>query len=418
MDKIIEKKGRSLRFWLLTGSAVIGLLTLLIVSLLAGNRKEISLSSDRITISEVTFGNYQDQIPVLGQVEPVHTRLLDAVVGGRVEEKLVEPGSFVKAGQPLLRLSNTSLQLDFMQRETQIVEQMNNLRNIRITLELNKRQLEDQLLQLDADFIRVERQFKIDERLCKEKVISVLEYENSRTQYEMLVKRRKLLIESQQRENDFRNSQLHRIDEAIQLMERNLNAIKKNLEQLTLRAPIAGQLTALEAEIGETKNAGQNLGRIDRLDSFKVRAQVDEHFLTRLKAGQRASFDLSGKQHALQVVRVLPEVTDGQFSVDLSFTSRVPASDIRRGQTLQLRIALGEQKAALLLPAGGFYQSSGGQFVYVVDHANKARKKTVVLGRQNPRMIEVISGLEKADRVITSGYESFDNADIIHIKSR
>lgn len=416
MDKIIAKKGRKWYVWALLGLTLIGLATLLIQSFMASQHKTITVAASRITISEVKYGDYQDQIPVLGQLEPVHTRLLDAVVGGLVEERFAEPGAFVKAGQPLLRLSNTSLQLDFMQRETQIVEQMNNLRNIRITLELNKRQLEDQLLQLDAELIRVERQFKIDSRLFNEKVIPAIDYENSRTQYDMLLKRRKLLQESQARENDFRNSQLHRIDAGIQMMERNLTAIRRNLEQLTLRAPISGQLTALDAEIGQTKTAGQNLGRIDRLDSFKVRAQVDEHFLTRLKAGQLASFDLNDQRFDMLVYRVLPQVSGGQFAVDLSFTSALPAEAMLRGQTLQLRIALGEQKKALLLPAGGFYSSSGGQYVYVIDNHNEARKRAVVLGRQNPRMIEVVDGLEVGEKVITSGYEGFDQASLIRIE--
>jgi len=415
MDKIIVKKRRSWQFWALSVTAVAGLATLLVLGFSGSSEKTVSIPASRITLGEVVFGDYQDQIPVLGQVVPVHTRLLDAVVGGLVEERFVEPGAFVKKGQPLLRLSNTSLQLDFMQRETQIVEQMNNLRNIRITLELNKRQLEDQLLQIEADFNQTERQFRIDSRLYTDKVISSLDFENSKNRYDMLVKRRKLLLESQSRENDFRNSQLHRIDAGILMMERNLNAIRQQLEQLTLTAPISGQLTALDAEIGQTKTAGQNLGRIDRLDSFKVRAQVDEHFLTRLKAGQKASFELNGKTYDLLVFSVLPQVNGGQFAVDLSFVSAIPSEEIIRGQTLQLRIALGEQKKALLLAAGGFYSSSGGQYVYVVDASNKARKRAVVLGRQNPRMIEVIEGLEAGEKVIISGYENFEQADILNI---
>ncbi len=415
MDKIIAQKGRKWYVWLLFVLAVAGLTGLVMLSFFASQQKTISIAASRITITKVSFGDYQDQIPVLGQLEPVHTRLLDAVVGGLVEERFAEPGVFVQAGQPLLRLSNTSLQLDFMQRETQIVEQMNNLRNIRITLELNKRQLEDQLLQLEAELIRTERQFKIDSRLFNEKVIPAIDYENSRTQYEMLLQRRKLLQESQARENDFRNSQLHRIDAGIQMMERNLLAIRRNLEQLTIRAPISGQLTTLEAEIGQTKTAGQNLGRIDRLDSFKVRAQVDEHFLTRLKAGQHASFELNGQHYKLLVFRVLPQVSDGQFAVDLSFTDKLPAEALLRGQTLQLRIVLGEKKKTLLLPAGGFYSSSGGQYVYVVNKQNEARKRAVVLGRQNPRMIEVISGLEAGEQVITSSYDGFEQAAILRI---
>lgn len=416
MDKVIAKKAKKWYFWVLLGSIGIGLLGLLIFSYLASQQKTISVSASRITISQVSFGDYQDQIPVLGQLEPVNTRLLDAIVGGLVEERFVEAGAFVRAGQPLLRLSNTSLQLDFMQRETQIVEQMNNLRNIRITLELNKRQLEDQLLQLEADFIRVERQFTIDKRLYQEKVISYIDFENSRTQYDVLLKRRKLLTESQQRENDFRNSQLHRIDAGIQMMERNLEAIRRNLEQLTVKAPISGQLTAIDAEIGQTKLVGQNLGRIDQLDSFKVRAQVDEHFLTRLQAGQKASFELNGERYDLEVFRVLPQVSGGQFAVDLSFIGSLPTQALLRGQTLQLRIALGDQQKALLLPAGGFYSSSGGQYVYVLTGNQQARKRAVILGRQNPRMIEVLSGLEAGENVITSGYENFEQASIIRIE--
>lgn len=415
MDKVLAKKPAFYRYWKwLLGGFI--LLLLLLSSLFLFNEQAISIERSRISLATVQMGQYQDQIAVIGQLEPVNTRLLDAVVGGRIEERLAEPGQFVVAGQPLLRLSNTSLQLDFMQRETQLVEQMNQLRNIRITLEMNQQRLEDQLLQLDTELRLMERQYALQKRLYAENAIAKVDFENTQDQYVLLQKRQKLLAASEARERAFRNSQLQHIDASIQQMERNLHGIHKLLDQLTLRAPISGQLTAFEAEIGENKNAGQNIGRIDRLDSFKVRALVDEHFLAQLKPGLSAGFQFNGQNFKLQVSRVLPQVNAGQFTVDLQFIDSLPKSLLLRGQSLPLRIALGSNKTALTLAAGAYYQSSGGTYVYVLENEQKAQKRKVQLGRQNPEMIEVISGLKAGDKIISSSYRHFENAQTIQIK--
>ena len=410
MDKVIQKKKWTLKR-ILGLSGVGGVLALLgYLVLLGTSPSAFQVDLDKVTISHVVTDTFQDDIPIVGTIEPEQTIFLDAIEGGRVEEILVEEGSLVEKDQPLLRLSNSHVSLDFMNRETQTIEQINNLRNIRINMEQTTRQLQEQILDIDYQLREMERKYTLDTSLYKAEVIAKNDFEASRNQYYYLKDKRKLLVEGYRRDSLYRIQQLQRVDASIDLMERNLIAIQDNLKNLILKAPVSGQLTSFNAEIGETKSQGENVGRIDITTSYKVVSQVDEHFLGRVSPGQLATFLIDQQNYTVEVVKVLPEVTGGQFEVHLNFIDAAPES-VRRGQTLQMKLAVSQTREANLLPRGAFYNASGGRWVYVVNENNEAHRRTVRLGHQNTRFIEVLEGLEPGERVITSAYEGFGEAE-------
>tara|TARA_R110002096_G_scaffold74101_2_gene175872 strand:- start:124448 stop:125701 length:1254 start_codon:yes stop_codon:yes gene_type:complete len=371
------------------------------------------LDRERIRTAKVLKGIFDDVIPIQGNAEPVESFFLDAIEGGTVQEVYVEAGVEVKKGDSLLKLSNTNLLLDFMNRETQIVEQINNLRNTRIQMELNERNIKEQVLDIEQELSRMERQFKIDTALIRSEAISKQQYEDSRSRYDYLKKKRKLLASSYEKDFLYRQQQVGRIDKSIEMMERNLLAITDNLKNLTVRAPISGQLTSFDAEIGESKNRGENLGRIDVLEAYRVSSNIDEHYLGKVKIGQRGSFSMAGNSYKLEVTKVFPEVSNNQFEVELVFIDTIPAG-IRRGQSLNIRLALSNSVPALLLPRGGFYSNTAGKWVYVLNQeSGKAYKREIELGRQNPDYFELKNGLDEGEEVIISSYDNYSDFETI-----
>ena len=373
-----------------------------------------AVHSERITISTVQLMDFAEVIPVSGTVEPIRTVNVDAVEGGVVENVFVEDGAHVEVGQPLIRLSNTSLSLDFMNRETQIIEQINNLRSTRISLLQNQRQTEDQLMEVENQLLVVERQYKADTLMAAKKAISDIELFNSRRSYELALKRHSVMQRRVREDAVYRKSQLKRIDGSIELMERNLEAIRLNLENLLVKAPISGQLNSFDVEIGETKVRGQHLARIDRLEAFKISASIDQYYLNKVKRGQLAVFEYGGQVYELVVSKVSPTITGGLFEAEFEFPDGQPVH-LTRGQMFQLRISLSAETKAVVIPKGAFYQSSGGEWMFVIDHTRKARKRKVQLGRQNTQFIEVLSGLKDGEEVITSAYDGFSEHEEIRI---
>lgn len=332
-----------------------------------------------------------------------------------MEEIFVEDGTMVDEGTPLLRLSNSSLMLDYMNRETQVIEQINNLRNTRLSIEENTRATSDQLIDVEYQLNEAIRQLKMDSSLYLNEVISQDEYLSSKNNTDYLRKKAKFLRESIEYESQNRKQQLKRIGRSIDLMERNLEAIRANLENLVIKAPISGQLTSFNPQLGESKSRGQVLGTIDVMNGYKVRAMIDEFYLSRIREGQEGKFTLSGQEFGLRISRVIPEVSNGQFEAQLVFADSVPER-ITRGQTLPIRLALSNTFEAVLIPRGGFYQSTGGNWVFVMDGEGRAVRRDVKLGRQNTEYIEVLEGLKEGDRVLTNSYTSFDEATEIKFK--
>lgn len=414
MDKIIEKKKwplNKVRLYIGIASLVLLLIYLILIS---SSSRTLTIDRDRATIETVRAGLFFDNIPITGVVEPLQSIYITAAEGGNVEEIFVEDGVMVTRGTPLLRLSNANLMLDFMNRETQIIEQINNLRNTRLTIEQNKRSLTDQLIDVDYQLIEAERQFKMDSALHSESVIADNQFEASRNNIDYLRKKRDFTKRNIDREEAIQSSQLSRIDGSISLMERNLEAIRRNLENLTIKAPIDGQLTGFNHYLGQTKQRGEALGQVDVTNGFLVRCSVDEYYLSRVRRDQSATFNFNGKTHNLVVTKVLPQVVNGQFQVEMNFEDSIPPG-IRRGQTLQIKLSLSTEVEAVIVPRGGFYQSTGGNWVFVITD-DGASRRDVNLGRQNTEFIEVLSGLEPGEEIITNSYTNYGEAEEIRFK--
>lgn len=416
MDRKIEKKKFTPR-----RLAAVTLLTVLVCfSLYALITRDYSsrlnVEQEKLTISEVTRGPFREYIPVSGAIIPVKTIYLDAIEGGRVSKRFVEAGTLVEKDDPILELENTNLLLDIMFREAELYQAANNLRNTRLAMEQNRLQLQGELLDMDYRLKTLQRQYKRNKELAEKNLIAREEYEKSYDEYNYYNKRKSLAIESYKQDSLFRKVQIGQLEASLQRMQKNLNIAKQKLDNLVLRAPISGQLTALNAEIGESKAPGERLGQVDVLDGFKVRAAIDEYYLPRINLRQMGEFDFAGQTYRLQVDKIYPEIKDGRFDVDLQFGGRQPQG-IRRGQTVHIRLELGDQTESVLLPRGGFYQKTGGQWVYVLaEDGRTAVKRKIRPGRMNPRVFEILEGLQPGERVITSSYDNFGDNDKLVLK--
>lgn len=416
MDRKIEKKKWPPKR--IAGLAAVGLFVILVlyVFLFRLSKSTLNVKTERITISTVTRGPFQEFIPIMGNVLPINTFYLNAVEGGRVEEIYLEAGTLVKEGEGILKLANTNLLLDIMWREAELFQQSNNLRNTRLSMEQYRLRLNQDLAEVNNQLRQQKRTYERYTELVKDNLISKHEYELAQDQYEYLIKKKELTIESQRNDLEFRRGQIDALEASLQRMQDNLEIVKQKQDNLTIKAPVSGHLTALNAEIGQSKSPGQPLGQIDVLEGFKVRAAIDEHYIARIETGRTGEFDFAGKSYGLVVKKIYPEVIEGRFEVDMEFVDAGPEG-ITRGQTLHIRLELGDISEAILLPRGGFYQTTGGNWAYVVDESeNVATKKKIRLGRQNPQVFEVLEGLGPGDRVITSSYESFGNMDRLVLK--
>jgi len=411
MDRKLERK-----FWSLRRIAWLAGLILLValplyVFIGSDGSSRLNVKAERVTISTVEKGPFQVYIAVTGTVLPIRTVYLDAVEGGRVERVVREAGSLVGEGDTILELANTNLVLDIMNREAQLFEQSNNLRNTRLAMEEHSLALEADLADLDFRISRAKRAFDQAVTLKERDLISDHEFADVRDEYEYLLRKHDLTLRTQRQDSLFRSAQIETLEASVARIEANLEIVRQNQDNLFLRAPVSGRLTSLNAEIGESKSRGQRLGQIDILDGFKVRAAIDEHYIARLDIDLKGEFDLAGQTYHLAVTKIYPEVIDGRFEVDLEFTADPPA-DIRRGQTVHIRLELGDLTEAVLLARGGFFQNSGGNWAYVLNESGEtAVKRDIRLGQQNPRVFEVLEGLEPGERVITSSYDNFGNAD-------
>ncbi len=378
---------------------------------------KLNVEREKITISTVKEGPFLEYIPVTGTVQPIKTIYLDAIEGGIVDTKFTEAGSFVEKGDKILKLENTSLHLQISNQDAAVVEQRNLLTSTRFQLEQNRLQIRQRLIDQEYDIRRLKRIYERQERLFEKDLISREEYEQSEDDYEYALKRQKLNEESFKRDSIFQEIQIRQLERSLDRLEENLQIARQRLENLTIRAPVSGQLTSLNAEIGESKSQGERLGQIDVLDGFKIRAAIDEHYIARIGLGQTGQFDFAGKTYTLTTKKVYPEVTNGRFEVDMEFEGEAPG-DIRRGQTVRIRLELGDLSEALMLSRGGFYQKTGGNWAFVLDETGEvATKHDIRLGRQNPQVFEVLEGLKPGDRVITSSYENFGDVDKLIMKN-
>jgi HlyD family secretion protein len=407
MDRQLPKKRRVIKH----------VLGILIVGLAVGagvyyyffgdHSTKLRVDEERLTISTVRSGPFQEYIPVIGTVIPVKTVYLDAFEGGRVEAVHVEAGTIVKKGDKLLTLANTDLLLEVMKQEADLFQQANDLQNTRLVIEQDRRAFSSELLELDHHIAQLKRTYESEKQLKQQNLIPTQQFEKTQEEYEYLLKKRETNVQNHEQEMLLREQQIKQQEASLKRMEANLLLVKQKLENLVIKAPVTGQLTSLNADIGASVGRGERLGQIDVLDGFKISMQVDEHYLPRINLEQWGEFSLTGKLYYLSVSKIYPEVVNGRFEIEAVFDGEQP-TEIRRGQTLQIRLELGNVATVTLLPRGGFFQQTGGQWVYVLDSAGQsAVKRSLKLGRQNPEMFEVLEGLDPGEQVITSSYENF-----------
>lgn len=415
MDRVIEKKKLAIWQWGLITAVIAAVVWFLYGMLVDASIRTYRVSVEQIIVSEVELGAFEDLIPIRGTIQPLNSVFLDAVNGGAVEEVFIEEGSFVEAGQALLQLSNTNLRLDAARNDTSITEQMNFLSNISDGFETTTLNTERDLIDTEYRIVVLERQKTRFASLVESSLVSQEEYD---ALVDELSYQRKVLGNLRARqvlESKIREDRLIQIATQRSKLEENLKVSQSSFESLLVRAPISGQLTSLPVEIGESKQSGQRLGQIDVIDQYKISAQIDEYYVSRVAADQKATFSLSGAAFSARVIKVYPEITEGTFEVDLIFEGLAPAN-VRRGQTLQMELMLGNPVESLLLPLGGFIQDTGGNWVFVVDVNDEyATRRDVRVGRRNNRFVEVQEGLQEGDRVITSSYNQMEDMERIQL---
>lgn len=409
MDRKIEKKTWNTKR-ILTYSGIAGVVALVVCSIVfTSGKSKLNEDPDRITISDVHKGPFQVTIPENGIVLPITTIYIDASEGGRVEEKYVEDGAMMKKGQPILKLSNTDLELSLANQQTTVFAeqtQMQISRNNALQSTIGKL---NQMADVDAALADAERIYKVDKHMYDQKAIGLQEFKKAENDYNYQVRRKKLTSQILTQDTLLTKQQDVQTKEQYAQMKSTLALLRKKVEDLTVRAPVDGQLTSLDAEIGQTKAKGGNLGQIDVITGFKVRVDIDEHYISQIYTGITGNFPLGDKTYKLVIKKIFSQVTNGKFQVDMLFVGAVPPG-IRRGQTLQITLALSDETQAILVPRGGFYQATGGNWIFKLSPDGKTAYRTdIQIGRQNPDYYEVIQGLKPGDRVVTSSYDNYGN---------
>lgn len=408
MDRVIPKrKWTTKKLLTIAGIAALVLLIAGSIYFTAGGNK-LNVQTDRITISEVTKGPFQVTIPVNGVVMPISTIYLDAMEGGRVEEKYVEDGTVMKKGQPIMRLSNTDLELNLVNQETSVYNLLTQMQIARNAALQNTTSKLNQMTDVENDLKEAERIYQLDKRLYDQKAIGLQEYQQALNKYNYSVAKKKLTEQLLSQDSTSTKQQLAQAQQSFQGSQNALAVMREKVGDLIVRAPVDGQLTSLDAEIGQNKNKGERLGQIDVLSGFKVRVDVDEHYISQVYNGLEGKFTFAEKDYTLKIKKVYTQVTSGRFQVDMAFEGDVPKG-IRRGQTLQILLALSDETQAVLVPKGGFYQQTGGNWIFLVSPDGKmAVRKDIQLNRQNTDYYEVVSGLKPGDKVVTSSYDNYD----------
>ena len=416
MDRVIAKK-RWNRKRILTIAGIAALVVLIGAVVYATSGKpRLNVEAERITISEIKSGPFREFIPVNGVVLPITSIYLDALEGGRVEEKYVEDGAVMKKGEPILRLSNTDLELSLVNQQTSVynlLTQMNIAQNQAAQNTVNRK---NQVTDVNSLLKEAERIYNLNKKLYAEKVIGGQEFKQSENNYFYLLEKSKLSDEIMKQDSVSGNQQLKQASQLYRGSQDALGVMQKKVGDLVVRSPVDGQLTSLDAEIGQSKNKGERLGQIDILSGFKVRVDIDEHYLSRIYTDLVGEFSFAGKDYKLKIKKVYSQIANGRFQVDMEFEGSVPQG-IRRGQTLQIRLALSDEVTALLLPKGGFYQQTGGNWIFkLADNGKTAYKVDIQLGMQSPDYYQVLQGLKAGDKVVTSSYENYGNMQELVIK--
>ncbi len=416
MDRIIENKSKKRRRILWISVSILLFLVIVYLLFFSDHSSKLNVERDKLTISDVIEAEFLDYMTATGNVEPLTTVYLDAVEGGRVDKILIEEGSMVNAGDIILRLTNPDLNLRILTSQADLAEQENRLRDTKIMMEQQRIELRRQIIQYEFDLIKLNRTYQANKTLFNQGLISEQEYLLSKENAELTQQTIQLFKEKSVQDSLFRTTQVKSLEGALDRMQDNIELVKDKLESLNVKAPVTGQLGSLEAEIGQTIISGYRLGQIHILDNFKVTAQIDEHWIDRIKTGLPATLERNDQNFNLTIIKVYPEVRGGQFQVDMEF-SGVKPDNIRTGQTYRINVELGQPVKAIQVLKGGFFESTGGQWIYVVDPSGQfASKRSIRTGRMNPRYYEILDGLQPGEKVVVSPYTSFGDNDKLILK--
>ncbi len=416
MDRVIAKKKWTSKK-LLTIGGIIALAGLIAASIyFTSGKKRLNVDTERITITEVKKAPFQETIPINGVVLPITTIYLDASEGGRVEEKFVEDGTVMKKGQPILRLSNPDLALNLVNQETSVYNLLTQMQIASNNAQQNTVTKLNQMTDVENSLKEAERIYLLNKKLFAQKVIGEQEFRQSENTYNYQVQKKRLTAEILRQDSVSTDQQIKQAKQTYTGSQNALELTRKKVGDLIVRSPVDGQLTSLDAELGQNKNKGERLGQIDVLSGFKVRADIDEHYLSRIYTELNGTFEFAGKTYKLRITKVYSQITAGRFQVDMQFVGEIPKG-IRRGQTLQIRLALSDESEAILLAKGGFYQQTGGSWIFKVSETgNTAYITKITLGRQSPDYFEVLEGLKPGDKVVTSSYENYGDMQELVLK--
>ncbi len=415
MDRQIEKKSFLRRYaWYIAAAAALAALLVWIV--LGTTANTMTVDASDITISDVTRGKFDDYVRLNGQVLPIQVVQISPEEGGIVREKVVEEGTRVRKGDVILRLSNSNLDLQILNAEAELAEKQNLLRNTQVAMLQDRLNNRTEQATLDTDCDRKRRAYEQNARLYKERLISKEVYLQSREDYKLARRKQSLISQRLKQDSLYRHVQMAQMEDNLDNMRKNVLLVRDRKNKLEVRSAIDGELGLLDVELGQNIVAGQNIGQINDLSDFKVQAQIDEHYIDRVRPGLSASFSRDGKTYRLRVRKVYPEVRNGTFRTDFVFVGERPAQ-MRSGQTFYVELALGKSQQATLIPRGTFFQTTGGNWIFVLDKSGrKAYRRNISIARQNPQYYEVTDGLEPGERVITSGYEAFKDNEVLVIK--
>ena len=416
MDRIIEKKKglalvfskKALPWWL--GAL---LLVFILWAALRDNASTLRVNGDTLNIATVEQGEFNDYIRISGQVQPMTTIQLSPLEGGVVEEIYIEEGSQVRKGDVILSLSNENLDMQILNSEAELAEKENILRNTMISMEQQKLSVQQERLQLEMEVRRFRRAYEQQKALYDEKLIARETFLQAEEDYRLAIDKLELVRNRELQDSLYRTAEIEQMEESLENMRVNMQMIRRRKDNLDIKAPIDGELGLLDAVLGQSIASGTKIGQINDLSSYKIEAQIDEHYIDRVFAGLDATFERQDETFAATIRKVYPEVREGKFKADFKFTGQQP-ENIRTGQTYYLNLQLGQPEEAVLIPRGSFYQQTGGQWIYVVDESgDRAVRRDIRIGRQNPQYYEVLEGLDPGEKVIISGYDNFGDKDVL-----
>ncbi|MDR2448718.1 MAG: HlyD family efflux transporter periplasmic adaptor subunit [Prevotellaceae bacterium] len=417
MDRPVEKKKWTAKKIILFSAVGLGILFL--GWLVAGTfgKSSLTVNRERMTIATVKRDKFREFIPVTGVIQPISTIYLDLQEGGRVEEIFVEDGAFLKKDQPILKLSNTDLELSLITQETSVYNLLMQMQIAQNNARQNTISKLNQSVDVESQLREARRVYDMNRKLFATHVIGEQEYRESENNYNYMVEKRRLVAEILQQDSIASAQQMEQVAQSYEGAKNGLDLMRRKFSGLTVCAPVDGQLTSLDAEIGQSKSKGERIGQVDVLSGFKVRVDVDEHYISRIYAGLEGQYKQGDSLYTLVIKKVYTQVSGGRFAVDMLFKGAAP-DGIRRGQSLQIRIALGDESEAILIPRGGFYQQTGGKWIFkVTSDGGNAYRKEIRIGRQNPDFYEVLEGLEPGEKVVVNSYENYGDAEELKVKS-